>query len=430
MRRFSPLLTLVFFIAASMLPHTLHAIPPDQDTDGDTIPDVQEDANGNGIVDNGETDPLNTDTDGGGESDVSEIRAKRNPLDKTDDLTYDTDGDGWVNGFELTHGTDPKKADTDGDGINDSVDPFPLDAKYSADSNSNGLPDDWERTTQLDRQTIPQSKTDDPDQDGLNNAQELARGTNPVEADSDRDGISDSDEIDHGSNPRENACLQYQVGLAHFPDLVSHWAEPYVTMLKDTTILPQKIALVRGYQLGSKNGSRSIFDPEKPVTRFEFLKMAMLGSCTRLMNASDQEHAFSDLSALAPLNETADVTLRRQVIYTAVHYGIVAGYSDGTFRPDAPVNRAEAVKMLLLAVQFPPVHTSTGSLHFADVQPSDWFAPYVDEASEREIVRGYTDGTFRGHLLITRAEAAKIVAVSMKQNPLVNGYVLPPEMKA
>jgi hypothetical protein len=115
MRRLFILLAVAFMLAATIRVDALLAIPASQDTDGDGLPDVQEDTNGNGILDTGETNPYNVDTDGGGESDGTEVAAKRNPLDQTDDLTFDADSDGWVNGIELLHSTDPKKTDTDGD---------------------------------------------------------------------------------------------------------------------------------------------------------------------------------------------------------------------------------------------------------------------------------------------------------------------------
>ncbi len=404
-------------------PDSLLAIPSDLDTDGDGIPDVQEDANGNGITDTGETNPYDADSDGGGEADGSEIKAKRNPFDKTDDFTYDADGDGWVNGIEIQHGSDPKKSDTDGDGVIDAKDPFPLDAKFSVDANGNGLPDEWEKSTQLEKQPIPQTKSDDPDGDGLNNAQELARGTNPVETDSDLDGVDDATELNLGTDPKENACLEYYPTDTLFTDMdTGHWSFPFVTLLKDILVLPNHIPLIKGYP----EANTFVFRPNQAVTRYEFLKMVTLSTCMHLIGNTEREKEFSDIDNAAPHNESADTALRRQVIYTAVHNAVVEGYDDGTFRPNDPVNRAEAVKILTLAALIAP-EALTGATLFPDVQLSDWFAPYIAAAVSHEIVTGYDDGLFRPGQSITRAEAAKIITVVMRQNPLINGYVLPSE---
>lgn len=69
------------------------------------------------------------------------------------------------------------------------------------DSDNDGLRDTWE--VQHFGGTASQDGSGDPDQDGLNNTQELAMGTDPNEADSDGDGISDGDEIALGTHPAQ-----------------------------------------------------------------------------------------------------------------------------------------------------------------------------------------------------------------------------------
>ena len=54
-------------------PNTPPVIPPARDTDGDGVPDAQEDRNGNGMVDPGETSPTSADTDSDGVPDVDEV---------------------------------------------------------------------------------------------------------------------------------------------------------------------------------------------------------------------------------------------------------------------------------------------------------------------------------------------------------------------
>lgn len=79
--------------------------PLDADTDGDGLSDGVEDANRNGVVDPGETDPRLRDTDGGGVADGDEILSFRtNPLDPRDD---DLDGDGVPNTADACPDTEP-----------------------------------------------------------------------------------------------------------------------------------------------------------------------------------------------------------------------------------------------------------------------------------------------------------------------------------
>ncbi|MFC1666135.1 hypothetical protein ACFLZF_00255 [Nanoarchaeota archaeon] len=111
------------------------------DSDGDNIPDIEEDANNNGVVDAGETDPNNADTDGDGFSDGEEVLRGTDPTDANtfpqpidnnndgdfEDPEDDADGDGLTNEEEDANNngvvdvgeTDPNNADTDGDGFSD-----------------------------------------------------------------------------------------------------------------------------------------------------------------------------------------------------------------------------------------------------------------------------------------------------------------------
>src|SRR5262245_25819064 len=67
-----------------------------------------------------------------------------------------------------------------------------------ADSDNDGLPDEWELRH---FGNLNQGPNGDPDGDGLTNLQELAAGTNPNLADSDGDGYSDGVEVQAGSDP-------------------------------------------------------------------------------------------------------------------------------------------------------------------------------------------------------------------------------------
>ncbi len=403
------------------------AFAAEADTDGDGITDILEDSNSNNFVDPGETNPYKADTDGGGEADGSEVRAGRNPLDKMDDLSFDADGDGWVNSIELIHGTDPKKADTDGDGTVDALDPFPLDPRYAKDANANNLPDEWEEQTKLSTTAnVDTAAKGDADGDGLTNMDEFARGLNPLDADTDRDGLNDYDELKQQADPKENACLSYGTFDEPFPDMKGHWAEQFVYRLRQTTILPGQTPVIRGY-VGTENKLAS-FAPDKPVTRFEFLKMILLSTCTKLRDTTiDVTVRFTDVPSIpTQLVEDEDRALRRRVVYTAVQYGIVKGYTNGTFQPDAPITRAEALKMLVLAAQLPQNEESaTQQLTLTDVKEKDWFAPYVKLSLWYGILGGYDDKTFKPDRHVSRAEAAKLVYKTMLVNPYINGYVLP-----
>lgn len=87
--------------------------------------------------------------------------------------------------------------------------------------------------------------------------------------------------------------------------------------------------------------------------------------------------------------------------------GIISGYSDGTFKPDQTINRAEALKIAMLASGDETGETALTS--FPDVTAEDWFYDYVQVALTRSVVEGYDDGTFKPGNNINVAESMKII---------------------
>ena len=71
----------------------------------------------------------------------------------------------------------------------------------SSDANHDGLPDSWEQRHHLSLNV--NEATRDQDHDGLNNAGEFKRHTDPRKADSDSDGLKDGAEVKTGNNPRK-----------------------------------------------------------------------------------------------------------------------------------------------------------------------------------------------------------------------------------
>lgn len=87
----------------------------------------------------------------------------------------------------------------------------------------------------------------------------------------------------------------------------------------------------------------------------------------------------------------------------------VQGYADGTFKPDATINRAEFVKILMAIKWYGGGMCSLPEHAFSDTDSSAWYAYYICEAKRDEIIEGYSDGTFRPAGNINFAEAAKII---------------------
>jgi hypothetical protein len=91
--------------------------------------------------------------------------------------------------------------------------------------------------------------------------------------------------------------------------------------------------------------------------------------------------------------------------------GVVSGYSDGTFRPEATTTRSQIAKMVVVAARF-PLTLPAGAPHFADVPPASPFYVYVEVAWNHGILSGYADGTFQPGSPVTRAQLAKMIVVA------------------
>ncbi len=112
-----------------------------------------------------------------------------------------------------------------------------------------------------------------------------------------------------------------------------------------------------------------------------------------------------------------------QALYAA---GVIGGYPDGTFRPDDGINRAEFAKILVAGFRRSELRGETRC--FADVW-EEWFASPVCAARRLGWIDGYPDGTFKPAQRINRAEALKILIVAFGLRPPTGG-LLPRDVPA
>ena len=157
------------------------------------------------------------------------------------------------------------------------------------------------------------------------------------------------------------------------------------------------------YLIGYADGT---VRPNGKITRAEVATIffRLLDDDTRAKYWSSKND-FSDVSADKWYNNAVS-TLSRM--------GVIGGYADGTFRPDAPISRAEFAK---IAVSFTQNNGSAVYNYFTDVKTTDWFAPYVTAAKDAGLIEGYSDGSFKPESKITRAEACAIVNRTLGRKP-------------
>jgi hypothetical protein len=134
------------------------------------------------------------------------------------------------------------------------------------------------------------------------------------------------------------------------------WAAGYIAALTDY-----------GFMNGYPDGS---FRPDRAITRAEFAAMAArYFGIERSSSVAPIEEHFSDI----------DNSWARSTIEEVYRYGITNGYADGTFKPDDPISRAEAVTLINRMLFRGPVAAETEL--FSDISTSDWFYGQVIEAS-------------------------------------------------
>lgn len=153
-------------------------------------------------------------------------------------------------------------------------------------------------------------------------------------------------------------------------------------------------------------GGQRFFHPERAVNRAEFTKLVLLGSGDRSPPAP---------CATAPFPDVPKDAWYAPYVCAAKAEGIIGGYPDGTFRPAANINDAEAAKILVGAFD---VETRPEDLTAIDGE-SLWYKPYVLALSRQNAVAP-TVAAFNA--LITRGEMAEMIYRLSEGKP---SYVMP-----
>ena len=164
------------------------------------------------------------------------------------------------------------------------------------------------------------------------------------------------------------------------------------------------------YIIGYEDGS---VRPNGSITRAEVATIFF-----RLLTDETREQYWSST------NNYTDVKAGdwfNNAVSTLSRMGILGGYADGTFRPDATITRAEFAK---IAVSFFKYKDIASENIFTDVVRGSWYESFVTAAAEIGLIEGYEDGTFRPDASITRAEACTIINRTLGRAP-DKGHLLP-----
>lgn len=171
--------------------------------------------------------------------------------------------------------------------------------------------------------------------------------------------------------------------LPSFSDIAGHWGEANI-----------KQAVQQGIVSGYPDGT---FKPNATVTRAEFT--VMLANALKL-DGEDASLSFTDELKIGAWAKSA--------IAKSVAAGIVSGYSDGTFRPEANITRTELAVMVARTYgATPSSDTATGFADDSDI-PS-WARASIAKVKELGIVSGQGGNRFAPSANATRAEAVTII---------------------
>lgn len=152
------------------------------------------------------------------------------------------------------------------------------------------------------------------------------------------------------------------------------------------------------YVVGYEDGT---FRPEGNMTRAEAAAIFARNIAERKGESiTNSKSSFADVDAKLWYN---------QYISYLERYDIIKGYDDETFKPDAPITRAEFVTMCARFYSLFDKTTESKNNKFSDVSSSHWAYKFINSATAMEWINGYSDGSFRADNNITRAEVVAIV---------------------
>jgi hypothetical protein len=188
-----------------------------------------------------------------------------------------------------------------------------------------------------------------------------------------------------------------------FEDVNTHWSKVDVNDLASRLII--------------QGSSDDQFSPDRSITRAEFTTI-MLRALGLHSPKDSQNISFYDIS---------QADWYAQDVRTAVSYGLISGYDDGSFKPNGQITRAEAMVIIdraMSIVQLEKVKTAASSIEllssFSDESTiSDWARQAIASAVKQGIAQG-VDNKLAPSENITRAQTAAMIRRMLVKAGLIN----------
>ncbi|SDI25737.1 S-layer homology domain-containing protein [Paenibacillus naphthalenovorans] len=187
-----------------------------------------------------------------------------------------------------------------------------------------------------------------------------------------------------------------------FNDISGHWAQGYIQLLANKLVVD-----------GVTN---TTFEPERSITRAEFAALVVrsLG-----LEATG--------SGSSPFSDVASGAWYSGVVKAAAAAKLIDGYEDGTFRPNATINREELAAMVVRALAYAGAKPAVSEQRqaqllekFVDSHTIVWAKNELATAIEAGIVDGMTENTLGAREQATRAQSATMLKRLLERANFIN----------
>jgi len=202
----------------------------------------------------------------------------------------------------------------------------------------------------------------------------------------------------------------YSVDSTHRSFTVAAGSTAELTVTNSRTPIPEVFTGDHyGYIIGYEDG---MVHPEKNISRAEVATIFF-----RLLDDDVRSQRMTKENSFPDVNEGDWFNVAVSTMYSL---GIIGGYEDGTFRPNAPITRAE---FAAIASRF-DLDGDASETIFEDIY-EHWGQREINIAANNGWVLGYEDGTFKPDSLVTRAEAMTMVNRVLQRIPQSSADLLP-----
>ncbi len=141
----------------------------------------------------------------------------------------------------------------------------------------------------------------------------------------------------------------------------------------------------------------------KPTSKKRILKTATSG----VLIASSFSTLVAPISAANFLDIENNV--HKNAILELFERGILNGFGDGTFKPEMPITREQAAKIIASTLNLELRNVKNPN--FTDVSTDSLYFPFIAALADQQIISGYGDQTFKPEQTITRGEISKMIAI-------------------